>query len=101
MRHTTAQATLLSNGTITLQGAKIHGDMVAADGGKVVLQANSLVTGDIDYGTTISLAGSAVVQGTTTHQSDHAVCRANTSCLRKLYPGADSTEPVDHRRLHL
>jgi hypothetical protein len=63
-------ATLLSNGTITSQGAKIHGDMVAADGGKVVLQANSLVTGSIDYGTTISLASSAVVQGTTTHQSD-------------------------------
>jgi hypothetical protein len=66
------QATLLSNGTITLQGAKIHGDLIAADGGKVVLQANSLVAGNIDYGTTISLASSAVVQGTSMQQSNPA-----------------------------
>jgi uncharacterized repeat protein (TIGR01451 family) len=64
-------ATLLSNGTITLQGAKIHGDLIAAGGsGKVVLQANSLVTGDIDYGSTISLASSAVVQGTSMQQAN-------------------------------
>jgi hypothetical protein len=54
-------ATLLSNGPITLQGAKVHGDIIAAGSGKAVLQANSLVTGEVDYGTTISLAGSAVV----------------------------------------
>ena len=59
-------ATLLSNGVITLQGAKVHGDMVAAGGGKVVLQANSLVTGDVVYGTTLSNSGS--VQGSTYNQ---------------------------------
>jgi len=64
-------ATLLSNGTITLQGAKIHGDVIAVGGsGKVVLQSGSLVTGDIDYGSTISLASSAVVGGTSMQQSD-------------------------------
>ena len=64
-------ATLLSNGTITLQGAQIHGDLIAAgSSGRVVLQANSLVTGDIDYGNTISLASSATVGGTSMHQSD-------------------------------
>ena len=60
------QASLLSNGTITLQGAKIHGDMVAANGGRVVLQANSLVTGDVVYGTT--LANSGTIQGSIYNQ---------------------------------
>ena len=62
--------------------------MIAANGGKVVLQANSLVTGDIDYGTTISLAGSAVVQGTSTHQSNPAVCRADHLLLAEAIPPA-------------
>jgi uncharacterized repeat protein (TIGR01451 family) len=55
-------ATLLSNGTITLQGAKIHGDLIAGGtAGKVILQANSQVVGNVDYATTISLASSATV----------------------------------------
>jgi hypothetical protein len=60
-------ALVLSNGTITLQGAKVYGDMDTA--GKVTLQANSLVTGDVAYGTTLSLAGSAAIQGSIIHQS--------------------------------
>jgi MBG domain (YGX type) len=61
-------ATLLSNGTITLQGAKIYGDMISAQG-NVILQANSLVTGDVTYATTLSLANSATILGTITHQA--------------------------------
>ncbi len=58
-------ALLLSNGTITLQGAKVHGDMITA--GNVILQANSLVTGNVVYGTTFSNSGT--VQGSIIHQS--------------------------------
>jgi hypothetical protein len=61
-------ATLLSNGTITLQGAKIYGDMISALG-NVILQANSLVTGDVTYATTLSVANSATIRGTIYHQT--------------------------------
>ncbi len=60
------QASLFSNGTITLQGAKLYGDAVST-GGNVVLQANSLVTGDVVYATTLS--NSATVQGSIDHQT--------------------------------
>ena len=62
-------ATLLSNGTITLQGAKIHGDMISTQG-NVILQANSLDTGDVTYATTISVASSAAIQGSIIHQTN-------------------------------
>ncbi len=59
-------AFLLSNGTITLQGAKLHGDMISTQG-NVILQTNSLVTGDLYYSTTLSNQGT--VQGTIYHQT--------------------------------
>jgi hypothetical protein len=59
-------ATLLSNGLITLQGAKVHGDMVSS-AGNVTLQSGSLVTGDVVYGNTLSNSGS--VTGTIYHQT--------------------------------
>jgi hypothetical protein len=54
------QASLFSNGTITLQGAKVYGELVSAS--NVILQANSLVTGDVVYGTTLSNSGTAQTQ---------------------------------------
>ena len=54
------QASLFSNGTITLQGAKVYGELVSAS--NVTLQANSLVTGDVVYGTTLSNSGTAQTQ---------------------------------------
>ena len=89
-------ATLLSNGMITLQGAKIHGDMVAADDGKVVLQANSLVTGDVVYGNTLSNSGT--VQGSTYHHQTTPFVAPIPGACGSLYQGADD---LDHRRLHL
>jgi uncharacterized repeat protein (TIGR01451 family) len=62
--------TLLSNGTITLQGAKIHGDMISTQG-NVILQANSLVTGDVTYATTLSNQG--IIQGTIYHQTNQPI----------------------------
>jgi hypothetical protein len=62
----TNQALLLSNGTITLQGAKVYGEMVSTVG-KVVLQANSLVTGAVLYATTLSNSGTLQTQPT--HQT--------------------------------
>jgi uncharacterized repeat protein (TIGR01451 family) len=91
-------ATLLSNGTITLQGADVHGDMFAQ--GKVTLQADSLVTGSVDYGTTISLASSAVV-GTTMPQSIPtfvapipAACGSYTQGPTGWITGAYTYDPV-------
>ena len=64
------QAFLASNGTITLQGAKVYGDMVSTLG-KVVLQANSLVTGDVLYATTLTNSGTLQTQPT--HQTSAAI----------------------------
>ena len=88
------QASLFSNGTITLQGAKVYGDLVSAR--QRNLQANSLVTGDVVYGTTLSNSGTA--QGSTDPPNLHAACLTDTWCLRELYRRADY---LDHRRLHL
>ena len=60
------QASLLSNSTITLQGARMGGDLISGTG-NVILQANSLVTGDVVYSTTLSNQGT--VQGTIYHQA--------------------------------
>ena len=60
----TNQALLISNGTITLQGAKLHGEAVSS-AGNVTLQSGSLVTGDVLYANTLS--NSATVQGSINH----------------------------------
>ncbi len=93
-------AFLLSNGTITLQGAKIHGDMISTQG-NVILQANSLDTGDVTYATTISLAGSAVVQGSIIHQTNPPIvapipdaCGSYTKAPTTWITGAYTYDPI-------
>ena len=93
-------AFLLSNGTITLQGAKIHGDMISTQG-NVILQANSLDTGDVTYATTISLAGSAVVQGSIYHLTNPPIvaplpdaCGSYTTAPTTWMTGAYTYDPI-------
>jgi hypothetical protein len=94
-----SDATLLSNGPITLQGADVYGDMVA--GGKVTLQANSLVDGNIYYGSTTSVAGSAVVHGSWISQANTfidapipAPCGSYTQNPATWITGAYTYDPV-------
>jgi uncharacterized repeat protein (TIGR01451 family) len=54
------QASLFSNGTISLQGAKVYGEVASAS--NVTLQSGSLVTGDVVYGTTLSNSGTVQTQ---------------------------------------
>jgi uncharacterized repeat protein (TIGR01451 family) len=91
-------ATLLSNGLITLQGAKLHGDAVSS-AGNVTLQSGSLVTGDVVYGTTLNNSGS--VTGNIIHQTEPpfvapipGACGSYTAAPTTWITGAYTYDPV-------
>ncbi len=61
-----SQAKLLSNGQIDLKGAKAYGNLVSTQA-NVILESGSLVTGDVQYATTLTNSGT--VQGVIKEQT--------------------------------
>src|SRR6185436_17005494 len=82
------RARVLSNGTITLNGSRVDGNILSANG-NVVLNLGSIVNGNV---TGVSVSGPGTVSGVTTnHDSAPIVAPVPAACAPFTNPGSAIT----------